>query len=148
MRKRKTVQYRDAGPEIGIRQTGVTCSLPDRRTEPGYILRNGAVLLESERDAISGCYRGGSGMGGMYLRTGELYRPVYADGKISAFRQVQPENYLAGAEMSAEQNYNMIDGLANNEAPRPSLRDTLQKWQQESEKRVIKSPAPPYKWER
>jgi len=148
MRNTKTMQYRDVGPEIGIKQTGVTCNLPNHKTESGYILRNGAVLLESERDAASGCYRGGSGMGGMYLRTGELYRPVYADGKISAFRQVQPENYLAAAEMSAEQNYNMIDGIPNNEMPRPSLRDTLQKWQHESEKRVTNSPDPPREQER
>lgn len=30
-----------------------------------------------------------------------------------------PENYLASAEMSAEQNYNSIDGVINNEAPKP-----------------------------
>jgi len=140
MRKAGTVHYRDMGPEIGIKQAGVTCNLPNRKIESGYILRNGAVLLESERDAVSGCYRGGSGMGGLYLRTGELYRPVYADGKISAFRQVQPENYLAAAEMSLEQNANSYDGIINNESPKPSLRDTLQKWQQESGKRVTNSP--------
>ncbi len=148
MRKARTIQYRDMGPEISIKQRGVICILPNNKTESGYILRNGAVLLESERDAASGCYKGGSGMGGMYLRTGDLYRPVYADGKISAFRQVQPENYLMNAEMSLEQNANSYDGIINNESPKPSLRDTLQKCQQESGKQVTNSPDPPREQER
>lgn len=41
-------------------------------------------------------------------------------------KEVRPENYLAAAEMSAEGNYNQIDGIINNEPPpQPSLLDTL-----------------------
>ena len=41
-------------------------------------------------------------------------------------KEVRPENYLAAAEMSAEGNYNQIDGIINNEPPpKPSLLDTL-----------------------
>jgi len=108
----------------------------EQRMEPGYVLWNGTVLLESERDS-SGCYQGGAGMDGMYLRTPELYRPVYTDdGRLWAFRQVQPapENYLATAEMSAEVNYNQIDGIINNEAPKPSVLDSLRQCQEAAEK--------------
>ena len=52
---------------VGIRQTGVPCGLVNRRIEPGYVLANGTVLLESEKDE-DGRYIGGAGMEGMYLR--------------------------------------------------------------------------------
>ena len=55
---------------VGIRQTGVPCGLVNRRIEPGYVLANGTVLLESEKDE-DGRYIGGAGMEGMYLRTNE-----------------------------------------------------------------------------
>ena len=120
--------------EIGIVQTGVPCGLIQKRMEPGYMLADGTVLLESERDA-NGCYKGGAGMDGMYLQTGRLYAPVRGDaGQIRAFREVKPENYLAAAEMSAEVNYNQIDGLINNEAPKPSVLDSLRQCQEDAEK--------------
>ena len=46
---------------------------------------------------------------------------------------VKPENYLAAAEMSAEVNYNQIDGLINNEAPKPSVLDSLRQCQEDAE---------------
>lgn len=127
---------RDCGPDILIREREVPCGLVDQRMEPGYILWNGTVLLESERDD-SGCYRAGGGLDGMYLRTPELYRPSYTDdGRLWAFRQVRsaPENYLATTEMSVEGNYNQIDGIINNEAPKPSLLDTLRQCQEDAGK--------------
>lgn len=123
---------RDCGPDVDIRQNGVPYGYPKERTEPGYLLRDGTALLERERDA-SGCYIGGAGMDGMYLKTGQLYRPVYSEeGQLLAFRPVRPapENYLATAEMGAEQNYNQIDGIINNEAPKPSLLEQLKQCQE------------------
>lgn len=122
---------RDCGPEAGIAQKGVPCGYPNGRIGPGYLLQDGTALLETERDA-SGCYIGGAGMDGIYLKTGQLYRPVYSDGgQLLAFRPVRPapENYLATAEMGAEQNYNQIDGIINNEPPKPSLLDQLKQCQ-------------------
>lgn len=110
---------RDCGPEVAIVQEGVPSGWNQERIEPGYILRDGTVLLESERDD-SGCYKGGAGMDGMYLRIPKLYRPVYTDdGRLWAFQQVRPapENYLATVEMTAAGNCNQIDGIINNEAP-------------------------------
>ena len=46
----------------------------------------------------------------------------------------KPENYLAAAEMSEEQNYNQIDGIPNNIPPKPSVLDTLRQCREESEK--------------
>lgn len=120
--------------EISIVQMGVPCGLIRKRTEPGYVLADGTVLLESERDA-NGCYKGGAGMDGMYLQTGRLYTPVRGDnGQIRAFREVKPENYLAAAEMSAESSCNQIDGLINNEPPKPSVLDSLRQCQEDAEK--------------
>ena len=122
---------RDCGPDVGIRQKSVPYGYPKGRIEPGYLLQDGTALLERERDA-SGCYIGGVGMDGIYLKTGQLYRPVYSDvGQLLAFRPVRPapENYLATAEMGAEQNYNQIDGIINNEPPKPSLLDQLKQCQ-------------------
>lgn len=127
---------RDCGPDILIREREVPCGLAEQRIEPGFILRNGTVLLESERDD-SGCYKAGGGLDVMYLRTVELYRPSYTDdGRLWAFRRVKPapENYLATTEMSVEDNYNQIDGIINNEAPKPSLLDTLRQCQEEAGK--------------
>ena len=36
--------------------------------------------------------------------------------------------------MGAEGNYNQIDGVINNEAPKPSLRETLRQYQEETGK--------------
>lgn len=120
--------------EIRVVQMGVPCGLVQKRLEPGYILADGTVLLESERD-VNGFYRGGAGMDGMYLQTGRLYTPVRGDdGQIRAFREVKPENYLAAAEMSAEVNCNQIDGLINNEDPKPSVLDSLRQCQEDAGK--------------
>ena len=43
------------------------------------------------------------------------------------------ENSLNAAEIGAEQNYNQIDGIINNEAPKPSVRDSLKQFQQEAD---------------
>ena len=47
---------------------------------------------------------------------------------------VKPENYLAAAEMSEEQNYNQIDGILNNLPPKPSILDGLRQCQEDAEK--------------
>ena len=123
------------GGEIAIRQAGVPYGWLYRRTEPGYLLADGTALLECERDS-AGRYKGGAGLDGVYLHTGRLYVPVLAeDGKIRAFQEVQPENYLAAAEKSTEANYNQIDGIINNEpTPKPSVRDALSQCRQDAAK--------------
>ena len=123
-----------SGAEICIVQTGVPCGLIQKRTEPGYVLADGTVLLESERDA-NGCYKGGAGMDGMYLQTGWLYAPVRGDdGQIRAFQEVKPENYLAAAEMSTESSCNQIDGFISNEPPKSSVLDTLRQCREDAGK--------------
>ena len=80
------------GPEIPVKTTAVPMGLPgmNRRTVDGYVLSDGTVLLESERDG-QGRYFGGAGMEGMYLRTPRLFTPVKtASGEIRAFREVLP----------------------------------------------------------
>ncbi len=82
------------GDVVGIQQTGVPCGLAGRHTEPGYVLANGTVLLESEKDK-DGRYIGGAGMDGMYLRTNERYEPLPGpDGKPAAFRRASPRSVL------------------------------------------------------
>lgn len=49
-------------------------------------------------------------------------------------KAVQPGDHLAAAEMSVEGNYNQIDGIINNEAPKPSLLDNLRQCQEEAGK--------------
>ncbi len=44
------------------------------------------------------------------------------------------ENYLITVEAGVEQNANQIDGIINNEAPKPSLRDALRQYQEEAGK--------------
>lgn len=103
---------------VGIQAEGVEVGFPReaRVTQPGYVLKNGTVLLESERDA-QGLYRAGAGMDGMYLRVPGLYAPLVLDGKVTGFLEV--ENPLRTAELSMEQNENMIDGVLNNLPPEP-----------------------------
>ena len=123
------------GEEIAIRQIGVPYGWLYQRTEPGYLLADGTALLECERDS-AGRYKGGAGLDGVYLHTGRLYVPVLAeDGKVRAFQEVRPENYLAAAEMSAEGNYNQIDGIINNEPPpKPSVLDALSQCREDAAK--------------
>lgn len=49
-------------------------------------------------------------------------------------KQYKLENYLVTAEAGVEQNANHIDGIINNEAPKPSLRDALRQYQEEAGK--------------
>ncbi|KUJ24717.1 hypothetical protein AR437_13065 [Christensenella hongkongensis] len=59
----------------------------NRRKIPGYLLEDGTVLLDDEIDE-QGRYIGGAGMDGMYLRTDNLYTPIYdSNGKICAFHK-------------------------------------------------------------
>ena len=116
-------------PEVGIARVGVPYGLLRRRIEPGYVLKNGHVLLECEKD-FYGRYQGGTGIDGMYLKIPKFYVPVFGeDGQIRAFQQVAPENYLAAAEMDTEGNYNQIDGIINNEMPKTSVIDNLKQRQ-------------------
>ena len=80
-------------PVISIVSETVPYGWPEsrRRDLPGYMLENGIVLLESERDP-SGKYRGGTGMDGMYLQTGRVFEPVYGDGgKVTGFTEYLPQ---------------------------------------------------------
>ena len=64
MRELQTVSHRELmEPVVEIAQTGVPCGLPgqSQRMEPGFVLKNGTVLLESEKDG-RGLYIGGAGM--------------------------------------------------------------------------------------
>ena len=90
MDKRNPSELERLGPEISIKTTAVPMGLPgvNRRTVDGFVLANGTVLLESERD-VQGRYYGGAGMDGMYLRTPRLFSPVKNEsGEIRAFREV------------------------------------------------------------
>lgn len=70
---------------VKIKQLGVPMGLFNRRIDPGYVLEDGCVLIESERDEF-GRYIGGAGMDGMYLRTNRRYEPVRDDaGEIIGF---------------------------------------------------------------
>lgn len=59
-------------------------------------------------------------------------------------KKKRPENYLAAAEMSAEGNYNQIDGIINNEPPpKLSVLDALNQSRKEavqSQEKTEKSP--------
>ena len=79
---------------VKIQQTGVPCGLSGQRIEPGFVLANGTVLLESEKDE-KGRYIGGAGMDGMYLRTNERYEPLIdEDGTLLAFRRVDSDSVM------------------------------------------------------
>lgn len=58
----------------------------------------------------------------------DQFKPEY---KIVAVQEVKP-NPLAATEMSTEQNYNQIDGVINNVAPKPSLLATLRQCQEDA----------------
>ncbi len=51
-------------------------------------------------------------------------------------------NPLAAVEMSAEVNYNQIDGIINNEAPKPSVLDSLRQCQEAADKSGTAPPSP------
>lgn len=56
----------------------------------------------------------------------------------------RPENHLAAAEMSIEGNYNQIDGIINNEPPKPSVRDTLNQYKEDAGKNLDAPEKPPH----
>jgi len=56
-------------------ETEVPYGFAAQRTQVGYKLSNGVVLLRSEQDS-NGCYFGAIGLDGIYLHTGKRYRPV------------------------------------------------------------------------
>ena len=60
---------------VEIKQLDVPLGHISQRTEPGYLLSDGMVLLESEKDDAD-FYIGGVNMKGMYLRTPARYEPV------------------------------------------------------------------------
>ena len=55
-----------------------------RQMLPGYVLENGIVLMESEKDE-AGNYKGGAGTDGMYMQTFTSYTPVFEGENIVAF---------------------------------------------------------------
>lgn len=54
----------------------IPSSLSGRFSETGYRLCDNTVLLPSERDT-EGSYYGGVEIQGMFLRTGNVYCPIY-----------------------------------------------------------------------
>ncbi len=75
---------------VKIERIGVPCGLFMKRVEAGYVLENGIVLLEAEKDQQDR-YIGGAGMDGIYLRTPERYLPILGgDGKALAFQRINP----------------------------------------------------------
>ncbi|MDE6456551.1 MAG: DUF4316 domain-containing protein [Dysosmobacter sp.] len=69
-----------------------------------------------------------------------LYHEAEKFKPVCEVRAIRPGDHLAAAEMSAEGNYNQIDGVINNEAPKPSLRDTLRQYQEEAGKQDTQPP--------
>lgn len=67
-------------------------------------------------------------------RRQELYHEAEKFKPGCEVRAVQPGDHLAAAEMSVEGNYNQIDGIINNEAPKPSLLDALRQCQEDAGK--------------
>ena len=59
-----------------------------QRMIPGYILEDGVVLLDSERDEV-GAYKGGAGMEGIYLQTGRRYSPIFEQNTVVAFAEIE-----------------------------------------------------------
>ena len=105
----------------------------NQRKEPGYVLDNGLVLLESERDS-QGNYKAGAGMEGMFLQTGRIFEPIrYPDGEILAFLECQPERTRA-KDREAEKTSDTVKALEHREEKRPqkppSLREQLRRAQE------------------
>lgn len=130
--------FAEVGPReqfAAITDFSVTIGLPgvNQRKEPGYVLDNGLVLLESERDS-QGNYKAGAGMDGMFLQTGRIFEPIrYPDGEILAFLERQPERIRAKDLESVK-----ADDTARVQKPReerqsqrpPSLREQLRRAQE------------------
>ena len=117
---------------VGIRQSGVPVGITNRRKKFGYLLKDGMVLLESEKDD-AGFYMGGVGMGGMYLRTPARYEPVKNEaGEICAFRRMSEYlHFFSGAEQELIFQYgkNTKDKLLKDlTAALPSFRESPEIW--------------------
>ena len=69
-----------------------------------------------------------------------LYHEAEKFKPVCEVRAIRPGDHLAAAEMGAEGNYNQIDGVINNEVPKPSLRDTLRQYQEEAGKQDTQPP--------
>ena len=67
-------------------------------------------------------------------RRQELYHEAEKFKPVCEVRAVQPGDHLTAAEMRVEGNYNQIDGIINNEAPKPSLLDALRQCQEDAGK--------------
>ena len=92
-----------------ITATTVPMGLPGfgQRSESGFLLDSGYVLLESERTPDGG-YKGGAGMDGMYMMTNSVFQPVRAaDGQIVAFMAQEPER----ERQIVHQGYAIIDRM-------------------------------------
>ena len=64
-----------------------------------------------------------------------LYHEAEKFKPVCEVRAVQTGDHLVAAEMSVEGNYNQIDGIINNEAPKPpSVLDNLRQDQEEAGK--------------
>ncbi len=63
-----------------------------------------------------------------------LYHEAEKFKPVCEVRAVQTGDHLVAAEMSVEGNYNQIDGIINNEAPKPSLLDNLRQCREEAGK--------------
>ena len=76
------------GTILSVRQEGVLMGISTKCIVSGYLLSNGTVLLESEKDE-NGFYVGGNYVNGEYLKSQERYEPVRnEDGAITGFRQM------------------------------------------------------------
>ena len=130
--------FAEVGPReqfAAITDFSVTIGLPgvNQRKEPGYVLDNGLVLLESERDS-QGNYKAGAGMEGMFLQTGRIFEPIrYPDGEILAFLECQPERTRA-KDREAEKTSDTVKAPEHREEKRPqkppSLREQLRRAQE------------------
>lgn len=72
-----------------------------------------------------------------------LYHEAEKFKPVCEVKAVQPGDHLAAAEMGVEQNANQIDGIINNDSPKPSLRNTLRQYQKEAGKQDTPPGKPP-----
>ena len=130
--------FAEVGPReqfAAITDFSVTIGLPgvNQRKEPGYVLDNGLVLLESERDS-QGNYKAGAGMDGMFLQTGRIFEPIrYPDGEILAFLERQPERIRAKdlESVKADDTARVQKRREERPSPKPpSLREQLRRAQE------------------
>ncbi len=117
---------------VEIKQLDVPLGHISQRTEPGYLLSDGMVLLESEKDDAD-FYIGGVNMKGMYLRTPARYEPVKNEaGEICAFRCMSEYlHFFSGAEQELIFQYgkNTKDELLKDlTAALPSFRESPEIW--------------------